>query len=195
MNQNEIDLLFGRICSASEKLHYLRNKLYQFIKVTDDGELTQLTVPLTVVPQHSQVDISNVRIIVTHAYKSQAELLNLVHDDFQVNANLVPLECLVSISDDLKLELQKIKENIYDVAKSLLEKQTETVYFDLTNDSSECLRTNGTYFKVFNLTLINDTLILGGAVENDTPEVCPADDVFIEDFCGLLMAHCSDLKP
>ena len=73
MNQNEIDLLFGRICSASEKLHYLRNKLYQFIKVTDDGELTQLTVPLTVVPQHSQVDISNVRIIVTHAYKSQAE--------------------------------------------------------------------------------------------------------------------------
>ena len=180
MNQNEIDLLFGRICSASEKLHYLRNKLYQFIKVTDDGELTQLTVPLTVVPQHSQVDISNVRIIVTHAYKSQAELLNLVHDDFQVNANLVPLECLVSISDDLKLELQKIKENIYD---------------DLTNDSSECLRTNGTYFKVFNLTLINDTLILGGAVENDTPEVCPADDVFIEDFCGLLMAHCSDLKP
>ena len=26
MNQNEIDLLFGRICSASEKLHYLRNK-------------------------------------------------------------------------------------------------------------------------------------------------------------------------
>ena len=40
MNQNEIDLLFGRICSASEKLHYLRNKLYQFIKVTDDGELT-----------------------------------------------------------------------------------------------------------------------------------------------------------
>ena len=182
MNQNEIDLLFGRICSASEKLHYLRNKLYQFIKVTDDGELTQLTVPLTVVPQHSQVDISNVRIIVTHAYKSQAELLNLVHDDFQVNANLVPLECLVSISDDLKLELQKIKENIYDVAKSLLEKQKETVYFDLTNDSSECLR-------------INDTLILGGAVENDTPEVCPADDVFIEDFCGLLMAHCSDLKP
>ena len=96
MNQNEIDLLFGRICSASEKLHYLRNKLYQFIKVTDDGELTQLPVPLTVVPQHSQVDISNVRIIVTHAYKSQAELLNLVHDDFQVNANLVPLECLVS---------------------------------------------------------------------------------------------------
>ena len=91
--------------------------------------------------------------------------------------------------------LQKIKENIYDVAKSLLEKQKETVYFDLTNDSSECLRTNGTYFKVFNLTLINDTLILGGAVENDTPEVCPADDVFIEDFCGLLMAHCSDLKP
>ena len=95
----------------------------------------------------------------------------------------------------LNLELQKIKENIYDVAKSLLEKQKETVYFDLTNDSSECLRTNGTYFKVFNLTLINDTLILGGAVENDTPEVCPADDVFIEDFCGLLMAHCSDLKP
>ena len=73
MNQNEIDLLFGRICSASEKLHYLRNKLYQFIKVTDDGELTQLTVPFDCRSTAQPGGLSNVRIIVTHDIQSQAE--------------------------------------------------------------------------------------------------------------------------
>ena len=124
MNQNEIDLLFGRICSASEKLHYLRNKLYQFIKATDDGELNLIDGSFdcrsTAQPGGHFKCSHN---CYAPRIQKPSRIAESVHDDFQVNANLVPLECLVSISDDLKLELQKIKENIYDVAKSLLRKQ------------------------------------------------------------------------
>lgn len=194
MNQNTIEALFASACVCFDRLHALRESIYMEITVPDDGELTELPSPIKVIP-HSNEDVSNFQIEVTHAYNDEG-ILSFLHEDLRVCANLIPIECMVPLGNKVEIEKQlgNIRFELFDLASRMIEAQQGDVYFELCNDSRECLRLNGSYLNVTTLSMHNNKLLVSGTDDNDTPESCVYEEIFIEDFCGLLIGHLGELE-
>lgn len=183
---------FRNVCESFDILKYIRNILYSSIKVSDNGDLSQLPSVLHIHP-HSQIDIAN-PIIVSHAYSAD-ELLYLVHEDYQVCANLVPIECLLPLSHEQKLkdQIEAVRDEIKRIAVELINDQQGNIYFELSSDSIDCLRLSGEYIKATSMYFEADRLMIAGSDENGTVETCRADEIYIEDLCGLLLGHLGEL--
>lgn len=194
LDQNITEKFLSDTCAAFDTLHALRDQIYARIPSSTDSNAAELPMPLDVFP-HSMQDLSSVRICVTHTYTDDG-LVYLLDEDCPVCANLVPIECLAPLSGkpDCAELFQGIRQDLYADAKSMIDAQKNNIYFDLTNDSLECLRTNGTYIKATGLYFFGDVLTVAGTDVNGAADSCPADEIFLEDFCGLLISHLGELE-
>lgn len=196
MNQNTTINLYRDVCDSFDVLKDIRNTLYNHISVSDNGELTNLPTVLEIIP-HSQMDnpCSEGPLFVSQAYAAD-KMLFLVQIDFQICANLIPIECLLPVFNkpELKDLILSVRENIKRVIAKLIEEEQTNLYFEPANDSLDCLRSKGDYIKVSSLFFNNGILMAAGTdCTGGTAETCLADDIFVEDLCGLLIGHLCDL--
>lgn len=188
-----IEPIFYNLSKSSDILHNVRTMLYQKIKVADDGELTLLSEPIDVIP-HSNTELPY-PITVTHAYK-ESDLLFLLSVDLPICANLVPIECMLPLSGDesIKESINAVKENIKTFVENLIQLKKENLYFDISNDSLECLRKDGSYLKANCSFFENDQLMISGTDSKGIVDTCSVDDIFVEDLCGLFIGHIGELE-